>query len=80
MKELYYKRTDADKAAQAFAAELSQPTTKFIPVDDRCRFDYKDREALNCDWSGETNAYFVTGYDKDGNLLDGIFAYLSWED
>lgn len=77
-KELHYKKTDAEKAANAFAAKCAgtvETRSRYglrLSADDRTRFDYEDDEMLDMCWSGEVAGIAVT--DAEGWQV-GLFCY-----
>lgn len=77
-KELYYQKQDAIATALAFAQKCGGVTVN-ASADDRTKFDYKDRDALDTAWSGETPAVLVSG-QIDGKEVAGLYAWLSEED
>lgn len=74
IKELYYKKEDAESAAMDFI-RLWGGWASSTSADDRTEFSYKDRDIRDLVWSGEINAIQVYGCR---NGMSGLFAY--WEE
>lgn len=74
IKELYYKKADAESAAGEFVRSWGG-WFKETTVDDKTEFSYKDPVMRNMDWGGETQAIRIFGCR---NGMAGLFAW--WEE